>query len=155
MAITTGLSFKFYLQVNKHRADGKFPIYLRLVLKSKKIEIATDYYCEKSEFASPKQRTVKNISINEGLSKLEARVHSSVRKLEDEGVFIDLAAIKDEIKGKSKFDTKLMQYFNEHLKYVDGNPQLAKNFLPSLISNLLNFKPTGYFRIRPALSSTE
>ncbi len=127
MAITTGLSFKFYLQVNKHRADGKFPIYLRLVLKSKKIEIATDYYCEKSEFASPKQRTVKNISINEGLSKLEARVHSSVRKLEDEGVFIDLAAIKDEIKGKSKFDTKLMQYFNDHLRYVDGNPQLAKN----------------------------
>ena len=127
MDITTGLSFKFYLQLNKSRGDGKHPIYLRLVYKSKKIEIATDYDCEEKDFNIKQQRTIRNHAINEGLTKMEAKVHSSVRKLEDAGAFIDLSAIKDELKGKSKFDKKLLEYYNEHLKYVQSNPQLAKN----------------------------
>jgi len=127
MTITTGLSFKFYLQTQKCRLDGKCPIYLRIFYKRKKIEIATDYMCAEVEFNEEKQRTYKNNSINEGLSKLESKIHSSVRRLEDENKFIDLSAIKDEIKGTSAIDTKFLEYYQQHVDSVLNNPQLAKN----------------------------
>lgn len=127
MTITTGLSYRFYLQLNKGRADGKFPIYLRIFFKRKKMEIATDYACTLEEFNDEKQRTHKNFSINEGLAKLEAKIHSSIRRLEDDDKFIDLSAIKDEIKGTSSTDTMFLEYYQKHIDYVTNNPQLARN----------------------------
>lgn len=104
------LSIRYYL--NEYKGNGKkTPLYLRITLQRKKVEIATGYYLEPKEWDESLQRTKKNREINEDLSATEQKVYDIAKRLEKEKKPLTAHTIKNHLTNKDRIDAYLLESF--------------------------------------------
>jgi integrase/recombinase XerD len=119
------LSIRFYLNANKAKGD-KSPIYLRVTVDRKKAEIATKYSIEAKDWDDTKQRTKKNVQINEDLSGIESDVYSIAKRLEKEKKLLSANAIKDILTHKDCLDAYLLEYYDKYIQRLEKAGEVEK-----------------------------
>ena len=117
-------TFKYYL--NKERSSGIIKkIYGRLIIDRKKAEFYTGYKVPEEFWNETAGRTFKDININQELSSIENKIYESRRILIDDGRVVTARNIIDLLKGKKKGRTHLMEFFQEHIDYIETKGELA------------------------------
>jgi hypothetical protein len=71
--MNTNYSVRFYINPSKAKGARK-PIYLRITVDRRKVEMVTPYKIELKEWEDTRQRTRRNVVINQGLNQLESDV---------------------------------------------------------------------------------
>lgn len=120
------VTFKFYLNEAKKKADGRIPIYLRIIVKRKKVEIALDKSVHQSEWNPEKERARKNLVLNEELDSIGVQIYEAQRTLQKEEKEIDARILKDILTGREQLSIYLIEYFTSHIDSIKRNPELRK-----------------------------
>jgi len=118
-------SLRFYL--NKEKARGnKQPLYFRITLNRKKVEISTKYLLESKEWNESSQNTRKNGEINQDLISMKDTVYDIVKTLEKGNKQVTVQIIKALLTGKSKFNTGLIESFDRYLNRLATVGEVSK-----------------------------
>lgn len=123
---TDHLSIRFYLNTYKAK-EGKAPVYARIIVNRKKVELATDFQLTANEWNDAKQRAKKDLKVNDGLIDLERRIHDIVYTLRNEQKPISANAIKLHLVNKAEIDTTLLSYFDTYLHKITQSGELQHN----------------------------
>jgi integrase/recombinase XerD len=109
------ISIKFYL--NELKAKGnKLPIYLRITVNRKKSEIFTTHSVPENEWDESKQRTKKNLVVNQSLNNTESEVYDIIHQLQKESKKITSIAIKNYLSKKDKINYGVIEYYDYWLE---------------------------------------
>lgn len=112
--MNTNYSIRFYLNINKAKGARK-PIYLRITVDRRKVEMVTPYKIEAKEWEDNRQRTRRNVIINQGLNQLESEVHEVALELKKKGRRITADNLRAGIKHTKSDRDYLVRYYQEHL----------------------------------------
>lgn len=138
-------NFSFYLNTTeaKKKSDGRFPIYLRIIINRKKSEMALDHFLLKKDWNPEMQRAKKSFGIiNEELNQLSEKILVQKRDLDKDGIDYDAKTLKDIISGKEKVEYYLVEYFQNHIDFIERNPTLKRGTISrykDTISHLKDF----------------
>ena len=112
----------FQLKKNKEKADGSIPVYLRITVDGKRLEITTNRSITQKQWDNRLQR-VKGKSesaqvINNYLDEMRTQVNRYYNKYIDSEQSVTVADFKSKFKGKGGNKHTLIQVFNENNKLV-------------------------------------
>lgn len=135
------VSLKFYLNHLKSKG-AKEPIYLRLTMARKKAELYTGFSIENKEWDDARQRTKRNVVINEELSGIESRVYETIRQLEKDNRTPTANLIKNFLLNKDKFDFQLIEFYDSYLTRLEKAGEVEEvtiRMYRNTRNHLLNF----------------
>jgi site-specific recombinase XerD len=111
------LSLKFYLGLDKKHLDGKCPIYLRIVVNRKKVEISTKLLVKAEyEWDNIIQRIKSKTPINTRLSQIEGEITDHFQSLKHSGKNITAAQLKEMYLGRGAKTMSLSNFFTTSVK---------------------------------------
>lgn len=108
------LSLRFYLNTLKAKA-GKHPIYVRIVVNRKKVEIATDKALLPTEWNEAKQRAKKNQVVNDRLTEIEKQINDIVHNFRKDKKPFTAHQIKRIYTNADSEDANLLSYFGAYI----------------------------------------
>jgi site-specific recombinase XerD len=123
--IKASFSFKFYLYTGKTNNKGEHPLYVMFVVDRRKSELFLKVYIDPNKFDSHRQRIVNNITkadqlINNHLSEIESKINDRRLNLENEGVQITAALIKNIVSGKeAEYKLRLLDYIDRFIQEME------------------------------------
>ncbi len=112
------LGILFYQKKSKHCNTSNVPLYLRITVNGKRIEIATKQHCDPTRWNSHSQRakgtTEATRCLNTYLDTLERQVHEARRKLIEAQKPITAETLKKLLTGQDEKAVMLLEVFTEH-----------------------------------------
>ncbi|MBS3993276.1 MAG: site-specific integrase [Bacteroidetes bacterium] len=112
----------FYLRKSKVNARGLMPIFQRITINSKRLDISTGHYIEEAKWLAESGRIKGNSeearTINSQLELSKAAVYETEKRLFMSGVEITLETFKNELKGKKERARMLVPIFKEHNRKI-------------------------------------
>ncbi|SMO66950.1 site-specific integrase [Fodinibius sediminis] len=112
------LQLSYLIRKHKKRKDGTVPIYLRIGMGGKRVEISASRTIAPEKWdpdrKKVKGRTPEVKSINSYLDTLKANVYDAHRQLLQEGEEISAKAIKRRLTGKDKKSHAVVDVFTKH-----------------------------------------
>lgn len=112
----------FYLRKSKVNTRGLMPIFQRITINSKRLDISTGHYIEESRWLAESGRIKGNSeearTINSQLDLSKAAVYEAEKRLFMSGVEITLEAFKNEYQGKKERARMLVPIFKEHNRKI-------------------------------------
>lgn len=127
-------SVKVFLNKDKPKKDG-FPIYVRIIMNRKKIELSTNITVRLNEWDSTARRVKKDHEKNNEIVKIEKEIYDKVKDLSSEGKFYDVAQIKNKLKGKTVAEPTLTEYLSEYILSLEASPNIKH-------ASLIQYKTT-------------
>jgi integrase len=111
-------SLLFFLKKPRNYKGGKVPIYLRLTIEGRRVELSTQRECEPEKWNSHSGRKVGNKEdvkvLNSYLDALQNRAYDAHRHLVDHGVQVTLEHLKSIFSGKTEKAVTLIDVFRKH-----------------------------------------
>ncbi|MBC8112587.1 MAG: site-specific integrase [Verrucomicrobia bacterium] len=121
------LTLQTIVRCNKANAQGEIPIYLKIIVGSKPVEIATKQYVTPIVWSSEKNRVKGNTeaarTVNAYLDNLKTRLQKIFNTLQEKGETITAEKIKNLYLGKTvrqKTLVEVFQYHNEKMRVQVG-----------------------------------
>jgi len=116
-------SIKFFLYTAKESEKKGTPIYLRIIVDRKKVELSTNLYLKKTDkWNEETQRINKNPIINHRLSAIETDLYNIIKELEVKQKKISSQLIKNIYCEAGTSKKELKQYIKYYLeKFVLSN----------------------------------
>lgn len=109
-------SLIFFQKRGRKKSTEKLPIYLRITLSKKRVEITTGKECLEKDWENGKfngnSSTAK--TMNAFLKQMELQVHDAHRKLLTLGIDITAESLANELLGKKEVKRTLKQVFEDH-----------------------------------------
>jgi len=122
--MNTNLSLLFYVRKQKNYDGGEAPIYLRLTVNGKRIEIATGRQCDPKRWNSKAGRlsgSKEDVrSINAYLSTLQDKVFGAYSELVRCGDLITAESVKDKFNGRTENPKLLLEVIKEHNQRMEA-----------------------------------
>lgn len=116
--MNTKISVLFFLRKSKVNAQGLMPIYQRITIDGKRLDVSTGYYVEESKWLSGSSRIKGNSeearTINGQLERLRAAVSETEKRLYLNDVSLTFETFKNEFHGKKEKERLLIPIFKEH-----------------------------------------
>jgi site-specific recombinase XerD len=126
--LTKSFTMFYYLKKRNNYVKGNLPIYLRLTIDGKRVELATKRECEPEKWNSSAGRKSGNKEevklLNAYLDTLQGKIYEIHRQLISDGKEITAEVIKDKLTGvadKPKMILEVFQRHNEKLRQLAGN----------------------------------
>lgn len=120
----TNLSLLFYLKKPKNYQKGPVPIYLRITVNSRRVEMATGRECEPMRWNGGSGKVIGTNeavkSVNTCLSQLEHKILNITGEFERIGSIISAESIKEALIGKKQKARMLMDVIGEHNKRMES-----------------------------------
>jgi site-specific recombinase XerD len=118
----TKISILFLLKRTKSTTDGLTPIYLRVTIDGKRIEVSTKRYVEESKWlisaGKVKGTTEEARSINAYLDMLKSQVYDHQTELVQRGIYVNADNMKNKLLGVEEKNRSLIKIFEEHNKQM-------------------------------------
>lgn len=131
----TKISILFYAKRAKANVDGLIPIYLRVTIGGRRIEISTKRYVEIAKWSVEQGRMKGNseqaYSINTYLDILKGKVYDYQKELMHEGETITAEAMRNKLVGIEVKHHTLIPIFEDHNKEIKA--LLNKGFAPGTL----------------------
>lgn len=131
----TKISILFYAKRSKANVDGLIPIYLRVTIGGRRIEISTERYVEIAKWSVEQGRMKGNseqaYSINTYLDILKGKVYDYQKELMHEGETITAEAMRNKLVGIEVKHHTLIPIFEDHNKEIKA--LLNKGFAPGTL----------------------
>ncbi len=126
-------SLKFFISQNKQLSGGQCPIYVRIMVNRKKVEISTRQQVPDSSYWNEESQRVNGKSlVNSELNKIEGQIQSIFDELKYNSKPISAANIKAKFLGRDLGNKDLYDYLQSLIKdRIETNSELA----PSTIIN--------------------
>ena len=119
----TKISILFLLKRTKATTAGLTPIYLRVTVDGKRIEISTKRYVEESKWSIQAGRVKGNSeearSINVYLDMLRSQVYDHQTELIQRGLLVNADNMRNKILGVEERHRSLIQIFEDHNKQIE------------------------------------
>jgi hypothetical protein len=116
--LTKSFTLLFYLKKRSNYSKGKLPIYLRVTVDGKRIEIATKRDCEPTKWNSAAGRvagTKEEVkSINSYLDVLQSKVYDLHRKMIESETFITAELFKIKFVNDDDKKRMILEIFEKH-----------------------------------------
>ncbi len=137
-------SLRFYLNTDKKRIDGVFPIYLRITVNRKKTEISTRLTIKKETDWDPEMCRVKTRTpINSQLSQIEGDMNNLYLQLKHSEKPISAEILKDTFLGRGLKNSLLKKFLQtEVAEQILNKPEFStstKHIYLKMISYLNEF----------------
>jgi site-specific recombinase XerD len=130
MELTYTFSIQPIVRRNKANAEGKVPVYFRILINSQPAEIASKQYVEPSQWDSKKGRVKGNTeqarTVNLFLDTIKAKLHKIFNQLEGKGETVSAQKIKAVYTGQSGRQKTLVEVFTFHNEKMKS--QIGKEF---------------------------
>lgn len=140
------LNIKLVLDKRRAKADGTYPLVMRIIYNRKSTNIPLGHYLLEEDWDEQKERikrstkVVDNISrFNKILEKKRIHAYDIINKLEDEGLIVNMSItdIKNTIIDKPKLDRKITVFqFIE--KMIEEKREARKDGMARIYKDLLN-----------------
>ena len=122
--MSSNLSIRFYL--NTHKKSGeKFKIYCRITIDRIKSEFYTGFSVSSDAWDDAK-RSTNDTNINAELAEIENKIYTIRRSLLDNQIPLTPSIIVDHYKGKKSTKIYIIEYFSQHVKYIETKGEHAK-----------------------------
>lgn len=122
----------FWLYKSKANKEGKAPIYLRITVNGKKVEIATGHWLRTDEWDTPKQKakgvSQGSISINKYITSTTNKILQIQDSLVITETPVSAELIKEKLLGTTSEKKTLLQLFDYHNSQI--KLQVGKDFKP-------------------------
>ncbi|WP_138724797.1 site-specific integrase [Pedobacter ureilyticus] len=120
----TNFSLLFFMKRQKNYSDGAAPIYMRITVDGKRVELATGRSCEPDRWHSKSGRATgtkeKYRLFNTSLDQLQNKVYDAHAKLVQSGMEITAQSIRDVLVGKVAKSSKLLDAVSEHNEKMEA-----------------------------------
>lgn len=120
----TKMSILFLLKRTKTTTEGLTPIYLRVTVHGKRIEITTKRYVELSKWSVSAGRMKGNTeeakSINAYLDMLRGQVYDHQTELIQRGLFVNADNMRNKILGVEERHRSLIKIFEQHNNQMES-----------------------------------
>ena len=111
-------SLLFYLKKQKIYESGSKPIYMRITVNGKRVEVSAGRDCEPSVWNSHAGRGIGSKSeiraLNGYLDTLQAKVFNAHQQLIAAGEDVSADRLRDQFIGRSEKTNFIVELFNEH-----------------------------------------
>ena len=118
----TKISILFLLKRTKSKTEGLAPIYLRVTIDGKRIEVSTKRYVEVSKWSVPagkmKATTEEARSVNAYLDMLKNQVYDHQTALIQRGIVVNADSMCNKLLGIEEKNRSLIKIFEEHNKQM-------------------------------------
>lgn len=118
----TKISILFLLKRTKSKTDGLAPIYLRVTIDGKRIEVSTKRSVEVSKWSVPagkmKATTEEARSVNAYLDMLKNQVYDHQTELIQRGIVVNADSMRNKLLGIEEKNRSLIKIFEEHNKQM-------------------------------------
>ncbi|MCF0059874.1 site-specific integrase [Dyadobacter chenwenxiniae] len=116
--LTKSFTLLFYLKKRSNYVKGKLPIYMRLTVDGKRIEVATKRECEPTKWNSAAGRVAGNReevkSINSYLDVLQSKVYDLHRKMIESEITITAELFKNKLVNDDEKKKMILEIFEKH-----------------------------------------
>jgi integrase/recombinase XerD len=117
-------SVKVFLNKDKPKKDGMFPLYVRVILNRKKIELSTNISVTLNEWDAKLRRVKKDHEKNKEINTIEGDIYDHVKALQTQGKLYEVAQIKNLLKGKTDLEPKLTDYLAQFIFTLETSPNI-------------------------------
>ncbi|MDE3235473.1 MAG: site-specific integrase [Bacteroidota bacterium] len=129
------VSVLFYARRAKKTTDGLIPIYQRITVDGKRIEVSTKRYVESNKWSVEQGRmkgnTTEARSLNTYLEMLKAKVYEYQKEIIQEGLEISFDTMRSKVLGTSENKRMLITIFQDHNNKVEA--LLGDEFAPGTL----------------------
>ena len=116
--LTKSFTLLFYLKKRSNYVKGKLPIYMRLTVDGKRIELTTKRECEPEKWnpmSGRKNGTKEDTRVlNAYLDTFQSKVYEVHRQLLDAGDAISAEAVKLKLSGEAQHPKMILEIFQDH-----------------------------------------
>lgn len=132
-------SLKFYLSSDNKHQSGQFPVYLRIVVNRKKVEISTKLMVKnENDWDEITQRVNHKSPVNSEINKIEAQITNYYDGLKHNGKPISALTLKEHYLGRGERTVSLKLFLQTSVKdrIIDNkelSPNTTKNYVTTLI----------------------
>lgn len=113
----------FIIRMNKLKKDGTAPIYLRLDVDGKRVELSTGKSIEPDKWCKIKRRVKGNSpkvhALNTQLDQYERRALEAESQLLKTNIKVTAQSLKQEIKGEKKVIPGVLEYFRMYIQKME------------------------------------
>lgn len=128
-------SVKVFLNKGKPKKDGLFPLYVRVIMNRKKIDLSTNITVTLNEWDSTTRRVKKDHDKNKEINTIEGDIYDHVKALHEQGKLYEIAQIKNKLKGKADPEPTLTEYLDEFIQSLETSPNIKH-------ASLIQYKTT-------------
>lgn len=118
----TNFSLLFYLKKQKNYEAGPTPIYIRITVDGKRVEVTSGRSCEPSQWNSGAGRVKGSKeaakSLNAYLDHLQAKIYEVHKELVEAGAKVSAVAMRNKYLGIGEKERTILDIFREHNKKV-------------------------------------
>ena len=129
----TNFSLLFYLKKQKKFTGGLAPVYLRITVEGKRVELTTNRECDPEKWNNQSGRAIgtkENIkSLNAYFDNLQAEVYAAHRYLHENGKSITADSLRNKMLGIDEKTYSLIEIFKDHNNRVAC--LVGKEFAPA------------------------
>ena len=115
---------RFFAPQQKQRGS-KLPIYLRITIDRKKVEMHTGYWIEESEWDEEKSKSKDNF-INSKLAEIEGKLLRIVDQYEQKSLPLSAKLLKNLLNGTQKDNSILWNYAQEFIDRKEKGGEISK-----------------------------
>ena len=118
------VQLRFFLKIQKNYTNGPIPIYARLNVKGKRMELSLnrkcepDKWCRKSERVIGTRESIRNL--NKFIEQFQIKVYDAQEFLQRSAEEVTVDAIRDRIYGKKASIRTILEVFAEHNAKVEA-----------------------------------
>lgn len=114
----------FHLKKPKNYTNGPLPIYLRIIVDLKRIEISIGRECEPSKWCKKSERVMGNREetkiLNKYIGEFQAKVYEAQELLIRNSEEVTADAIRNQVLGRKESAKTILQVFAEHNAKVEA-----------------------------------
>ncbi|MFC5284873.1 Arm DNA-binding domain-containing protein [Pedobacter alpinus] len=114
----------FHLKKPKNYISGNIPIYLRIIVDLKRVEISIGKECEPSKWCKKSERILGNREetkiLNKYIDQFQAKVYEAQDILIRESLEVTSDAIRNQVLGKKEAIKTIIEIFTEHNNNVEA-----------------------------------
>ena len=118
----TKIAILFLLKRTKSTTDGLTPIYLRVTIDGKRIEVSTKRYVEESQWiiaaGKVKGNSEEARSINAYLDVLKGQIYDNQTELVQRGISVNADNMRNKMLGVEEKHRSLIEIFEQHNKQM-------------------------------------
>lgn len=123
------LSVKFFVRNDRVKREGELPVWVRVIVNRKTINLFTYYYLSKGSKWDDKSGRVKGTSrednnLNLRLATIESKVFSLRDSMERDGKQLTVTDVRSMLKDGSKpNEMTFLEFFRKHIDKINRNPK--------------------------------
>ncbi|HEX7365677.1 MAG TPA: site-specific integrase [Pelobium sp.] len=114
----------FHLKKPKNYANGPLPIYLRIIVDLKRVEISIGKECDQIRWCKKSERIIGNREetkiLNKYIEQFQAKVYEAQEFLIRESIEVTSDAIRNQVLGKKESIRTILQVFAEHNNKIEA-----------------------------------